>query len=410
MDEETGTDPYGDRVNASAGWLAPPGIASRAADLWHRFAPGVLAAVVVIAAVVGYRDWERPDVVLMAVASAAAALVARRVLWPVLVAGAVGWLWLGLWPAVAVAAYYCGVSLRNRRHLTVFLVAAAGMVAVPALVMALPDGSRQQVGAGNALAFVAMFVLLPSLLGMWVAARRQVGTALRQRAEDRKRERAALIERERAQERADIAREMHDVVAHRVSLMVLHAGALEVGNADERTRATAELIRNLGRDALGELRDVLRVLRSTDADGTVQLAPPPGMGDLDGLLDQSRRAGLAVVRHDEGMNGPLPPAVGTAVYRVVQESLTNVHRHAGDRPTEVFLRQVDDHVEVEVVNAPPPAPSPPRPTATEGSGLGLVGLGERVSLLGGHLDAGPCPDGRFAVRARIPLPRAVQPA
>ena len=409
MDEGSGTDPYGDRVNASAGRLALPGVASRAADLWHRFAPGVLAASVAIAAVVTYRDWLRPGVVLMAVASAAAALVARRVLWPVLVAAAAGWLWLGLWPAVAVASYYCGVSLRNRRHLAVFLVAAAALVAVPALVTALPDGPRQQAGAGNALGFVAMFVLLPSLLGMWIAARRQVGAAIRQRAEDLKRERAALIERERAHERADIAREMHDVVAHRVSLMVLHAGALEVGNADEQTRATAALIRNLGRDALGELRDVLRVLRSTDADGAAQLAPPPGLSDLDGLLDQSRRAGLAVVRHDEGMSAMLPPAVGIAVYRVVQESLTNVHRHAGDRPTEVFLRLVDDHVEVEVVNAPP-APSPPRPTATEGSGLGLVGLGERVSLLGGHLDAGPCPDGGFVVRARIPLPRSVQPA
>jgi signal transduction histidine kinase len=201
----------------------------------------------------------------------------------------------------------------------------------------------------------------------------------------------------RLEERARIAHDMHDVVAHRVSLMVLHAGALEVNTTDDKAAATAALIRTTGREALAQLRDVLGVLKSGDQAVLDRLRPLPTLSELDSLLDQSRSAGIPVTRVDDGEPRELPVVVQHAAYRVVQESLTNVHKHAGQAVTKVVLRYLPAALEVSVANAVTGRPPEPLP----GGGLGLVGLRERVEVLGGEFDAGPVPGG-FAVTARLP--------
>jgi signal transduction histidine kinase len=147
---------------------------------------------------------------------------------------------------------------------------------------------------------------------------------------------------------------------------------------------------------LGDLREVLGVLRAPE----VRLDPPPGLAGLAALVEQSRLAGIPVVRRDEGDVRPLPEAVQRATYRIVQEALTNVRKHAGDAATRVGLRYGPDSVEIEVRNA---AGSAGPGDAVPGSGLGLAGLRERVELLGGEFTATSEADGGFAVRARIPL-------
>jgi signal transduction histidine kinase len=244
----------------------------------------------------------------------------------------------------------------------------------------------------------AVLVGLPLVVGLWAAARREVRGGARATAEGRQREQEARFEQARAEERARIAREMHDVVAHRVSLMVLHAGALEVNAPDEPTAEAAALIRTTGREALTDLREVLGVLRSQDA----RLDPQPTLDDLDRLVVQSRLAGIPVSRRDEGAVRALPPTVQRAAYRIVQEALTNVYKHTADAATEVVMRYLADAVEVEVRNAAP-APGSDAGGDIPGSGLGLAGLRERVHLLGGQFVATRRVGGGFTVLARLPL-------
>ncbi|GHE36064.1 hypothetical protein GCM10018785_02230 [Streptomyces longispororuber] len=380
-------------------------------------------------------------IIACAAVSAAAAAVARRHPWPLFAATAVGAVLFSSWPGFLAASYYAGTTLRRGAHIA--LAGAAGgalLLGVPALHHALgtdfplgPDHAITPVERGLSPLFV---IGMPLVIGLWVRARRQVVTALAERAGRLEGEHAALarehaalerehaalerehaalerehaaLEREHAAraeqaritERARIAREMHDVVAHKVSLMVLHAGALEVAARDDDTARTAELVRATGREALTDLREVLGVLR---APGTAAepRAPAPGLADLDRLLDASRAAGLTVERHDEGERRPLPAAVERAAHRVVQEALTNVHKHAGCTTVVVSVRYLPDSLAVSVRNSAPEAPSwHPLP----GSGLGLVGLRERLELLGGRLRAGPEPGAAFVVRANIPTGR-----
>ncbi len=382
------------------------------AVLKSRAIDGVLAAAVALAAVTSYQDWSQPTVVALALASAAAAFVVRRTPWPLAALAVVGWIWVGMWPAIPVTMYVVGAGLRRGRQVLACTIAGAALVTVPALIGGVvADSVGVSVsGVVNIALLIVGLVLLPAAVGRWVAARRQVLEGLRQQADQLLRERSAVAERERALERARIAREMHDVVAHRVSLMVIQAGALEVKAADADVAASAERIRTLGRDALADLRDVLGVLRSTRADDAASLAPPPGLDDLDRLLAESRAAGLPVDRHDEGHPTPLPRLVESAAYRVVQEALTNVHRHAGPVPTQVSLRHDPDQVEVRVINSPPPDSAVRSAEQAMGAGAGLLGLRERVSLLGGELSAAAQPGGGFAVTAVLPTNRPTEPA
>jgi signal transduction histidine kinase len=219
------------------------------------------------------------------------------------------------------------------------------------------------------------------------------------------REQHARAQQARIEERARIAHEMHDILAHQVALVVLHAGALEVTSEDPATVAAAVLIRETGRQALADLRQVLGVLRSepTAGPGTPgrqdpASAPPPGFADLDRLLASTRAAGIPVVRRDEGVPRPLPAAVDRAAYRVIQEALTNVARYAGPAPTTVRIVHRPDSLEITVRNDRPST----QPAGGTGAGLGLIGLRERVTLLGGRCQAGPTHDGGFAVHATLP--------
>jgi signal transduction histidine kinase len=204
---------------------------------------------------------------------------------------------------------------------------------------------------------------------------------------------AAIAERER------LAREVHDVIAHSVSVMTVQStAARRVMDRDHgRAAAALEAIERTGRDALSELRRVLSVLRP--AHGALPLTPQLGIGDLEDLADQIRSAGVDVTVRFQGSRPRVPTALDLSIYRIAQEALTNTLKHAGAGSADVIVRYADDAVEVECTD------DGSRATAhSNGStGHGLVGMRERALILGGEIDAGPQPDGGYRVRARLPL-------
>lgn len=337
---------------------------------------------------------------VIAVVSATAVLMLPRGRWPVITIGVVAWTLLSAWAPLGVGSYVAARTARRQRNLVGYLVGAGAVALLPmatGVAIGVPGLTREDLlpSLGGAV----LFVWLPAALGLWSRARREVIDGIEERAAQREREQTARAEQARAQERARIARDMHDVVAHRVSLMVLHAGALEVNAKDEETAAAAELIRTAGREALTQLREVIGVLKSaSDGDGP-SLGPQPTLVDLDRLLGQSRAAGVSVERHDEGTPQRLPTLLEHAAYRVVQEALTNVHKHAGTAHADVVVRYLAADLEVVVSNTAPSAPTESLP----GSGTGLVGLRERVELLDGEFEAQPRHGGGFTVSARFPL-------
>jgi signal transduction histidine kinase len=222
------------------------------------------------------------------------------------------------------------------------------------------------------------------------------------RARDR---RLDVAERERelagreavVEERARIARELHDVIAHNVSMMVVQAGAERraLGETSPSTREVLVTIEQIGRSALTEMRRLVGMLRS-DADDP--LSPQPGLDDLGTLVGQVREAGLPVDLHVDGDRRPLPVGIELSAYRIVQEALTNSLKHAGEARADVYVRYGADSLEIEVRD------DGARPSArTAGGGHGLVGMRERVALCGGLLDAGARPEGGFSVRALLPV-------
>jgi len=318
-------------------------------------------------------------------------LVRRATPWPLLALGAAAWAVMGAPWGLMVAGYTIAARPRRPRWFGVLLAALALLVLARMLVVS-------DVSLLFAVVVAVLVVGLPVLLGLWVGIRRALVAHLRDEAERLEREQLLQAERAKAQERARIAREMHDVVAHRVGLMVLHAGALEVSLADPGAAQQAHLIRETGREALDELRHVLGVLRER-ADGP-PLDPQPTLADLDRLAQQSRDAGMKVSVAVEGERRRLPATVERTAYRLVQEALTNVHKHAANAATEVGVRYGRECLEVTVRNAGPDGPPPGLVPA--GGGHGLVGLRERVTLLGGTFRAGPRVDGGFEVRASLP--------
>ena len=208
-----------------------------------------------------------------------------------------------------------------------------------------------------------------------------------------------------AAERSRIARELHDVIAHSVGVMGVQAGAAErmVPLDPGRAVAAAQAVQDCGRQALVDLRRLLGVLRP---DGDDDRTPQPGLDQLPALLDRLRTAGLDVDLRVSGTPRPLPPGADLAAYRIVQEALTNVLKHASDRVAVLALRHADDGLHVEVTS---PAGSVPVPAgaADGGAGHGLVGMRERALMYGGSFAAGPRPDdGTFAVTAHLPAEAA----
>jgi signal transduction histidine kinase len=222
-------------------------------------------------------------------------------------------------------------------------------------------------------------------------------------------QRAARLERERdertraaiAEERRRIARELHDVIAHTVSVMTVQAGAARLLLDDEPERAVEPLlaVEETGRQALAEIGRLLRILR--DGEGEMAFARQPGMADLDGLVEQARRAGLRIELRVEGQAAAdLPPGVDLAAYRIVQEALTNVLRHGGPTHAEVTVRFGAEAVDLVIVNGGRVV------SAGDRGGHGLVGMQERAALYGGEVEAGPRVGGGYAVRARLPVEAA----
>ena len=286
------------------------------------------------------------------------------------------------------AAYSLGAHASPRR-------AAAGLlVAVPVVVEIGQHGELgllfgSQGGSAN-VSLTLLQLAAFCLAGVLVRARRQaVSMAARSAALQRQAEQAT------AAERARIAREMHDIVAHHLSVIVLQAaGARASGRPAE---ATLEKIENSARQALGETRRLLGVVR--DPAGETGLAPQPGVGDLDALAASVRAAGLPVNLVIDGDPAPLPATVDVSVYRIVQEALTNVLKHAGPARADVTIGCGQDAVTIEVTDD---GTAESMPEALVG-GHGLAGMRERAAVFGGELAAGPRPGGGYVVRARLPL-------
>lgn len=218
-------------------------------------------------------------------------------------------------------------------------------------------------------------------------------------------ERAAAERRRADEERLRIARELHDVLAHSISVINVQAGVgLALLDQDpEQARTALTTIKDASKEALGEVRQVLGALRTP---GEAPLAPAPGLDRLPELTEQARHAGLAVDITTEGTRAALAPGTDLAAFRIVQEALTNIVRHSGSRTARVLLRSLPGALEIRVDDDGPAASGAGEPS---GGGNGLVGMRERAAALGGTVEAGPRPDGGFRVRARIPLAGAREP-
>lgn len=208
--------------------------------------------------------------------------------------------------------------------------------------------------------------------------------------------RTAAAERAVAEERARIARELHDVIAHSVSVMTVQAGAVRrlLQPGQERERLALEAIESTGREALTEMRRLVGLLRRQGA--MPDFSPQPSMRSVDVLVGTIREAGLPVDLEFEGEPTELAPGVDLAAYRVIQEALTNALKYAGPAQAWVTVRWREDEIEVEIAN------DGRSEAAGDGTGHGLVGLRERVALVGGTIDSGPRPGGGFVVTARLP--------
>ena len=302
--------------------------------------------------------------------------------------------------AAAGPAALATVSVATRRRwreiVPVGVVALGGQV----LFVGLPVGGPALAGAA-VLGLAGQAAVIA--IGMYVGAQRDLAASEVEQALQAQRQQQLQIAEARTSERARIAREMHDVLAHRLSLVAMHAGALSYrrGLTEEQVATTADVIRTSTHAALTDLREILGVLRSDDLDAAPD-RPQPTLSDVPSLVQQAVEAGSSVrLRNDVGDLTSAPDTVGRSAYRVVQEALTNARKHAPDTAVEVVLRgRRGDELGVEVRN---PVRVGPAVTATPGAGLGLVGLTERAALVGGLLEHGTS-GGDFVVRARLPWP------
>jgi signal transduction histidine kinase len=248
--------------------------------------------------------------------------------------------------------------------------------------------------------FPGAVALISWLAGRAIRARTLLTEELHEAAVRAEEAHEAEAQRAMAEERRRIAREMHDVVAHSVSVMVVQAGGARriIDRDPDRAAQAAAQIEYAGRAALVEMRRLLGLLHAGEGEAGA-LAPQPSLAELDALVERSRAAGLPVEVKVLGERRALPAGIDLAAYRIVQEALTNTLKHAGAAPTEVHLRWGEDELELEILDRGGAG------TARNGSGggHGLVGMAERVRLYGGELEAGPRPGGGFRVRARLPL-------
>jgi len=306
-------------------------------------------------------------------------------------------------PVSSIVAAYGIFYARDRR---------AGLIAVGILSVI---AARPWQPVATVIALGLLRTAVGPLLGLYIVARRRLVQALRERAERAEREQHLLAGQARAEERARLAGEMHDVVTHRVSLMVLQAGALRMTAKDEATRQAAEELRAAGCQALDELRDLVGILRAApDGDET------PSAADFAALVAESTAVGTPVQLIEDGDPALASPVVGRTAYRVVREALTNVRKHAPGAHVTVRVGYGPAQLRLSVRNGPPASrnghladpvladpvladPVLADPVLAEtGSGLGLANLRQRIELVHGTLRAGPEPDGGFCVEVVLP--------
>jgi signal transduction histidine kinase len=296
----------------------------------------------------------------------------------------------------------------HRTWQPVLVVTTANLASLAVYLQLRPDPDLPT-AAFAAIGFVATAAVVA--WGMFVRARRQLVVSLRDRAVRAENEQRLRVEQAQQLERTRIAREMHDVLAHRLSLLSMHAGALEF-RPDAPAAEVAEaagVVRASARQALEDLREVIGVLRAAAEPGAVE-RPQPTLGDLPALVEEVRRAGLRVrARYAVPDLASVPASTGRAAYRVVQEALTNVRKHAPGSVADVVVDGATGSGLVVDVRNPLPAGAEVT-GGLPGSGTGLVGLLERVSLAGGTLEHGWTDGGVFRLRARLPWPAPAGPA
>ncbi|MFI6743053.1 sensor histidine kinase [Nonomuraea sp. NPDC050451] len=365
--------------------------------------PVAVASIILgLSALTGVTLWGRGGGPLLGldVAVAVSSLVAAvaQLWWPV--SGALAAALLAVVSPVATPAATTGALqvAQRRRFPVAAAVAAAGMAAH--LVQGL---WRPNSGISLGWWLLLICAAYGALLG-WgglARSRRALLISLHERARRAEAEQGRRVAEARMAERRRLAREMHDVLAHRLSLVATHAGALEYrphSSPDQLARA-AGVVRTGVHQALEELRQVIGLLREED-DLLDELEPQPTLADVERLAAEARQAGQAVQVSDE-TDGAAPPATGRTGYRVVQEGLTNARKHAPGQPVEVLLRGAPGtRLLIDISNPlPPPGSAPTAP----GSGVGLVGLTERVRLAGGQLDH-QITGGQFRLQAWLPWP------
>ena len=307
----------------------------------------------------------------------------------------------GLSMAVLIQLYTVAANCERRRALPHVVGAIVILLAVMIIGVVVDE---EELPAVAVLANVVIF-LSAWVLGDSVRNRRDYLAEVEARADRAEADREAAALRAVQEERTRIARDLHDVVAHSVSVMVIQAGAARrvLDRHPEQTEESLQIIERTGRDALDELRRVLGVLRAPDGDSST--APQPRVDDLGALVRHWRETGLPVELQVDGDPFQLAAGVGLTIYRIVQEALTNVMKHAGPATATVDVRYRPDAVTVLVTDdgRGPGAGDRPVPSARQG----LIGMRERVELFGGTLDVGPRPGGGFQVRAVLPVTAAV---
>jgi signal transduction histidine kinase len=302
----------------------------------------------------------------------------------------------GLYPEILIlVAIYTVALYRPRRYL---------WPAVAVLEGILVGAAWWQDQPWNGLALGTSALAATVLLGITVGTRRAYLAELEERARRLERERDQQAQLAVATERARIAREMHDIVAHNLAVMIALAdgAAFTATVAPDRAADAMQQVSGTGRQALAEMRRLLGLLRDDQPPrAPSELTPQPGLDDIDELVDQIRAAGVRVELTREGVAGAWGPGAGLAVYRIVQEALTNTLKHAGPRASaQVRLRSTAAGMDVEVTDDGAHRPASPAAAAPAG-GHGLAGMIERAASYGGEVRAGPCPGGGWQVRARL---------
>jgi signal transduction histidine kinase len=293
--------------------------------------------------------------------------------------------------AIGVGSYSVAAYADRRGALTGLAIGLAGYAVYAAEDHNIQTGRASELWAG---AFFALYLVACWLAGVFVHSRREAATHAARSAELERDAGAAV-----AEERARMARELHDIVSHNLSVVVLQAaGARAQGDPQP---ATLEKIERSGREALVEMRRLLGVLREDGEQAA--LAPQPGIAELETLAATVRAAGFPVELSIEGDCGGLPPAVDLSAYRIVQEALTNTLKHAGPARARVRVCRDGAALTIDVIDDGAGAPDR---ADSAGGGHGLIGMRERVAIFGGQLSARPRPEGGFAVHARLPLEAA----